>query len=215
MASLVNSVAKLLNKTNVKNRNSTNFLSLKTPLDDLAIQDLILRGKNNDQQAFQELFSKFWDIVYHFLLKRTNNQHDAELLTLETFTKAFDKLSSFDSRYQFESWLFAIARNHHIDYTRKIGKMQDLHSDITPHQLFNVPSEVPNAEDDLIHKEKLDEVLNHLDKLKEDQRSLLEAFYLEDKSLKDISKNFGIPVNNLKVKIFRSRKKLLQLIENA
>lgn len=181
----------------------------------MSIEDLVLLGKNKDQKAYHELFRRFWKPIYHFLLKRTNDEHEAELLSIEVFTKAFDKLASFDLKYQFENWLFTIARNHHIDHTRKIGKQQELHADLTSQQLFNVPSEVPNIEDDLIQKEKLEQVLSHLDKLKEDQRALIEAFYIDDHSLKYISEKFNIPINTVKVKIFRSRKRLLQFLENA
>ncbi|MCY3998653.1 MAG: sigma-70 family RNA polymerase sigma factor [Flavobacteriaceae bacterium] len=181
----------------------------------MSIEELVLLGKNKDQKAYHELFRRFWKPVYHFLLKRTNDEHDAELLSIEVFTKAFDKLTSFDLKYQFENWLFTIARNHHIDHTRKIVKQQDLHADLTAQQLFNVPSEVPTIEDDLILKEKLELVLSHLDKLNDEQRALMEAFYMDDHSLKYISEKFNLPINTVKVKIFRSRKRLLKLLEDA
>lgn len=208
-------VEKELIKRSVKNQLSTNFFLLKSQMDTLSIEDLVHLGKKKEQKAYHELFRRFWKPIYHFLLKRTNDEHDAELLSIEVFTKAFDKLSSFNLNYQFENWLFTIAKNHHIDHTRKVGKQQDLHTDITSQQLFNVPSEVPTIEDDLIQKEKLALVLSHLDKLKEDQRALMEAFYIDDHSLKQVSEKFNLPINTVKVKIFRSRKRLLQLLKNV
>ena len=53
------------------------------------------------------------------MLKRTENETDAEDITIETFVKAFDKISTYNSEFQFNTWLIAIAKNVHIDMLRK------------------------------------------------------------------------------------------------
>ena len=58
----------------------------------MEIEKAIERAKNNDQKAFNYLLDVFWDNVYGFQLKRTENENDAEDITIQTFSKAFDKI---------------------------------------------------------------------------------------------------------------------------
>jgi len=56
----------------------------------LEIEDAIKKAKKNDQIAFNFLLDTFWNDVYAFQLKRTQNENDAEDITIQTFSKAFD-----------------------------------------------------------------------------------------------------------------------------
>jgi RNA polymerase sigma-70 factor (ECF subfamily) len=51
------------------------------------------------------------------MLKRTENETNAEDITIETFSKAFDKIATYNSEFQFNTWL--IGKNVHIDLLRK------------------------------------------------------------------------------------------------
>ena len=74
----------------------------------MEIDEAILRAKKNDQKAFNFLLDTFWDNVYGFQLKRTHNENDAEDITIQTFSKAFDKIDTFDVNRTFKTWLIAI-----------------------------------------------------------------------------------------------------------
>ena len=75
----------------------------------------IEKAKLGDQTAFTFLLDYYWNEVYGFMLVRTENETDAEDITIETFSKAFDKIASYNSEFQFNTWLIAIAKNVHID----------------------------------------------------------------------------------------------------
>ena len=85
----------------------------------MEISQAIEKAQENNQIAFNFLLDKFWNDVYGFLLKRTENENDAEDITIEAFSRAFDKISSFDSKYKFKTWLITIAKNLHVDFLRK------------------------------------------------------------------------------------------------
>ena len=85
----------------------------------MEIKNYIDKAKNGDQIAFTFLLDFYWNEVYGFMLKRTENETDAEDIVIETFSKAFDKLASYNSEFQFNTWLIAIAKNVHIDLLRK------------------------------------------------------------------------------------------------
>ena len=50
---------------------------------------------------------------------RTQNENDAEDITIQTFSKAFDKINTYDENYKFKTWLITISKNIHIDLVRK------------------------------------------------------------------------------------------------
>lgn len=65
------------------------------------------------------MLDNFWNDVYGFLLKRTENENDAEDITIQTFSRAFDKIDSYKEKYKFKTWLITIAKNIHVDFLRK------------------------------------------------------------------------------------------------
>ena len=85
----------------------------------MEIEKAIEKAKNNDQKAFNYLLDKFWDDVYGFQLKRIENENDAEDITIQTFSKAFDKIDTYNPEYKFKTWLITISKNLHIDFLRK------------------------------------------------------------------------------------------------
>ncbi len=75
--------------------------------------------KFNDQNAFAELMANYKNSIYFTILKMIKDPDDAEDLTIEAFSKAFNKLDKFKKDYTFSTWLFRIATNNTIDFIRK------------------------------------------------------------------------------------------------
>ena len=84
----------------------------------MKVKEAILKAKENNQIAFNYLLETFWNDVFGYMLKRTNNEIDAEDITIEAFFKAFDKINSFNSKFEFKTWLITIAKNTHLDSIR-------------------------------------------------------------------------------------------------
>ena len=101
----------------------------------MEINDIIDKAKQNDQKAFNYLLHTFWDQVYGFQLKRIQNENDAEDVTIQTFSRAFDKIKSYNNNYSFSTWLITISKNIHIDIIRK-EKFEDVFPAYS--QLFNI-----------------------------------------------------------------------------
>jgi len=67
-------------------------------------------AKENNQNAFSFLLNFYWDDVYKFQLKRTNNEIDAEDITIESFAKAFEKINTYNHKYVFKTWLITFLK---------------------------------------------------------------------------------------------------------
>ena len=70
--------------------------------------------KFNDQNAFAELMANYKNSIYFTILKMIKDPDDAEDLTIEAFSKAFNKLDKFKKDYTFSTWLFRIATKNTI-----------------------------------------------------------------------------------------------------
>ena len=80
----------------------------------MELNEAIIKAKENNQMAFNFLLETFWNDVFGFMIKRTQNENDAEDITIETFFKAFDKINSFDSKFKFKTWLITIIDSKYV-----------------------------------------------------------------------------------------------------
>ena len=80
-----------------------------------ALAEKIECAQRGDQHAFRHLLELFWNDVYGFMLQRTQNENEAEDLTIRCFGKAFEKIDSYNPHFGFKTWLTTIAKNLHID----------------------------------------------------------------------------------------------------
>ena len=83
------------------------------------IADLIEKAKKKDQKAFNTLLNTYWSDVYRFQFLKTEDEDEAEDITIKTFAKAFDKINLYNNRYNFKTWLISISKNIFLDHLRK------------------------------------------------------------------------------------------------
>jgi RNA polymerase sigma-70 factor (ECF subfamily) len=174
----------------------------------------IEKAVNGDQIAFTFLLDYFWNEVYGFMLKRTENEADAEDITMETFAKAFDKISTYNIEFQFNTWLIAIAKNVHIDLLRK--KKSSIFIEISDEndlQAYNVADTTPSAEDELIAEQNLSRLLQFIKELKPNYQEVIQLRYFQELSYQEIAEKIGEPLNNVKIKLLRAKKLLAVIIQ--
>lgn len=182
----------------------------------LEIKLIIQRAKDGDQVAFTSLLDKYWNEVYGFMLKRTENETDAEDITIETFSKAFDKLVQYNEEYQFNTWLIAIAKNVHIDMLRKkkISIFTDLNVQDEDHAQ-NVADDSPSAEDQIITEQNLSQLLLYIKELKPHYQEVIQLRYFQELSYQEMANQMDEPLSNIKIKLLRAKKLLAEVIKNS
>lgn len=179
------------------------------------IQSNIDKAKDGDQVAFTFLLDFYWNEVFGFMLKRTENETDTEDIVIETFAKAFDKIGSYNSEYAFNTWLIAIAKNVHIDMLRK--KKSSLFVDIDENNqehTFEIADDTPTAEDELITEQNLSQLLLCIKQLKPAYQEVIQMRYFQEMSYKEMADALDEPLNNIKVKLLRAKKLLSDIISN-
>ena len=154
--------------------------------------------------SFDYLLNSNWEYVFNYLLKKTSNEYISEEITIQSFSKAFEKIHLFNPKYNFKTWIITIANNSYSDYLRK---KKLLFKDLDNQKVENFVSEF-NPEQSMINTEDYDNLNSKIDELKPMYKEMIKYRYIEDLSILEISKKLNQPVNTIKIKIFRAKKLL-------
>lgn len=176
----------------------------------------ISKAKNGNQSAFRFLLNTYWADVYNFQLKRTQSENDAEDISIQTFSKAFDRINTYDEKHSFQTWLIAISKNVYIDLLRK--KNISITTDTSKEQeeqAYLVVDENPTPEDKIITEQNLAELLKNIKKIKPKYQEVIHLRYFQELSYKEISIKISEPMSNVKVKLLRAKKLLAGIIKDS
>lgn len=165
--------------------------------------DKVLQGDTN---AFAYLINKYKDMVYTIAIKIVKSHEDAEEVAQDSFLKAYEKLDSFKGNSKFSTWLYTIVYRNSIT---KIRKKKVTTSDIDDYVMDNYSegSEFPQLEA-IKNGEQQKYVKQAIDRLPEKDALLITLFYMNESSIEEIEQITNLTQSNIKVKLFRARKKL-------
>ncbi len=169
-------------------------------------------AKQGDQSAFTSLLNQYWSEVYHFILKQSGNETDAEDITIETFSKAFSSIETYDDKFAFNTWLLTIARNTHIDLIRKRKNVHFVDITDENQQYNNIIDDSATIEDELIREQNLEIFKNYIRLLKPHYQEVIELRFFQELSYNEIAATLNEPLNNVKIKIMRAKKLLAEII---
>ena len=171
----------------------------------------ITAALSGNQAAYNYLLNSHWNLVYNFQLARTQDEFKAEEITIQTFSKAFNQLHTYDAHYQFGTWLITISKNLQIDLFRKEqSRQRHLESD---NKLNKVIDENPTPEDALITEQNLNELQTLIKKLKPHYQEMINLRYFQEMSYKEMAQKLDEPLGNVKVKLLRARRLLSDSIK--
>lgn len=179
-----------------------------TTIDDQIYIDKILNGDTN---AFAILVDRYKDLVYTLAIRMLKNKEEAEEVSQDTFIKTYKSLNKFKGNSKFSTWIYRVAYNTCLDRLKKNKRQQNTVTidEYTEHQVKTID----NALDKIETQEKEQAIKNCLELLPSEESFLLTLYYFEEQSLDEIAKVVGLTANNVKVKLFRSRKKLATILK--
>ena len=177
-------------------------------ISDDQIINQILEGNSN---VFSVLVDRYKDLVFTLALRMVKNREEAEEVSQDTFIKVFKSLNKFKGKSKFSTWIYKIAYNTCLDRLKRIKREYNVVAidEFTEHEVKTMDNALQKMED-FEYKQEIQKCL-HL--LPSQDSFLLTLFYFEEQSLEEISKVVGLTANNVKVKLFRSRKKLATILK--
>lgn len=172
---------------------------------------IITRVLNGERDAFAVLVDRYKDRVFSLVLGIVKERPVAEEVAQDVFVKAFTSLKKFRKESGFSTWLYRIAYNTAVSQTRK-KKIW--------HRTFDEEMELAGSRDEELEKEVAETEKNRQELLQQalaelpaEDKLILMLYYFEEKPVEEISSATGLSISNVKVKLFRIRKRLKSIIE--
>ena len=177
---------------------------------DIYYIEQILAGNSN---SFSYIVDQHKNKAYNLAFRICGNHEEAEEIAQDSFLKAYRSLKSFKMKSSFSTWLYRIVYNTSISHVRIKKKgvlsLEDFPADATDF----IGS---NSSEEEAEKEYRSSLVNFaLQKINEEERGLISLYYYDELSADEISDVTGITKSNIKVKLFRARQKMLEIIEKV
>lgn len=167
--------------------------------------------ENADQRAFGELYDRYSHRVYNKCISFTKSKSEAEDLTHDIFLKAFLKLSTFNQKSSFYTWLYSITYHTCIDYTRKKSSdRQSIVLSVEEIEEQRVKAFHSGSEDDLLQM-KVEYLKKVLETLEPDDKIILLMKYQDDMSISEIQEVFDIGESAAKMRLLRARERAVAI----
>ncbi len=166
---------------------------------------------SGDTKAFAILVDRYKDLVFTLAIRMLKHREEAEEVAQDTFIKVYKSLGKFKGDSKFSTWIYKVAYNTCLDRIKKNKRQinEVAIDEFTEHQVKTID----NALEKLERHEQEQTIQECLQVLPSEDSFLLTLYYFEDLSLEEISKIVDIEANTVKVKLFRSRKKLASILK--
>lgn len=186
----------------------------KEKIDRSALSDetLMIRIRNDDPDAFEELYNRYSTRVLNFLYRLWSRDEDtAQDLLQDTFLRIIDKADYFDETKRFSTWLFTIASNLSKNELRRRGirrdKLRIYGDELSP----SYESDIEQILDRKKLAQGIDREINMLEPI---SRELLELRFREGMTVNEIAVIMDIPAGTVKSRLHHLIKRLTQKLNN-
>lgn len=149
------------------------------------LKRLILDAKNGNSKAFEEIYSELYTPLFQYVYKRLKNKQDTEDIIQMVFIKIWNSINSWKPAHTSPlAFFFTVARTSIIDHFRKKSSKDLVSDEIVQEHIESYDKTMDSVyiNDDV---EKLKKALNELS---EEQREIIELYYMNEFSYKEISK---------------------------
>lgn len=173
--------------------------------EDLEIIHLVLRGNTEE---FRKLIEKYHDMIFRLCRSFLKNTEEAEDAAQEIFIRAFKSIGTFQLEKRFGTWLYAIGVNYLKKRYAKIKRFPEP----TEIKTDLAAADSPGPDEIIELNEQRREIREAVQSLPENIRSVTILYYLEEKSVEEITELMEIGRENVKSRLHRARKKLRKLL---
>lgn len=175
--------------------------------EDIFLVNQVLGGNVN---AFRTIIDLHKDKAFNLAYRMCGSREDAEEIIQDSFLKAYRSLREFRMDSLFATWFYRIVYNTSVSFIRAKKEIIILSGDCFPDSQKYSDTNYFESVSEEEHKRKL--VNYALGKLSEEERGLISLFYYDEHTLAEISEITCENISNIKVKLHRSRKKMLEIL---
>ena len=175
--------------------------------------DEILRASLEEPALFEVLVERYQEPLFRAAIRIVRGREEAQDIVQEAFVKMYRNAEKFQKYegIEFKSWAYKVTINTAITHYRKLKRGEFLAEDPS---VFEEPErEVGDTRFALATDAKA-EVAKVMQQMPDHLRTVLERYYMEDKSYKTIAEEENISIATLKMRLFRAKRVFKKLSEN-
>lgn len=184
---------------------------------------LISSALAGDQGAYTLLMNRYKEglnlYVHEFIDTLRSQEGTIEFaeepqdIVQEAFQKAFQSLATYNSQYRFSTWLYNIARNIAIDYTRK--RKISIGTNLSPEELkgfANIGSGIKNSpEDKMISSQEYRNLIEMIESLDIKYKEPARLRFLNEYEYNEIAQELNLELNTVKTRLRRAKEILKKM----
>jgi RNA polymerase sigma factor (sigma-70 family) len=198
-----------------------------TEMSDKELVRLAVRSKKKldmDNKPFDELSARYMRMLPPYLSRCFEKEskdpskevqsvnlsiQEMDEIVQETLIKAYYKLETYNAKFAFSTWIFRIGLNNTLDLIRKRSRER---METIDEQSEEKGGSISSPEDSMISSQNEERIIALFDSLPETYRETSKLCFLEGLDYKQIAEKQGITEEAVKVRIFRAKQKLTEMI---
>lgn len=169
----------------------------------LSDEELVVLVQKGDEVAFSELMQRYTGKLLRYGRKIISKDTNIGDTVQDVFVTVYKNIKDFDASRKFSPWIYRIAHNAFVDVIRKKAK--------EPLNIFDVDMLIPHPtyKDPLIKEKEFEETRvlleKSLEKLPPSYREIIDLYYYENFSYKEIADILHIPIGTVGIRLSRAR----------
>jgi RNA polymerase sigma-70 factor (ECF subfamily) len=194
--------------------------SVASLLDGLTDAEVMLRVKTGDESAFAFLVQKYRRPMLSFMYRMVRNQAAAEDLAQEVFLRVYRSRETYAANAKFTTWLYRIATNLAVNYARdtrhnrpEVSTSLD-EPDAETGLMPDLPDGTPNAEENILRRERLAAIRGHVQALPERQRLAVVMHKYQGMDYRQIADVLHLSESATKSLLFRAYESLREKLKD-
>lgn len=159
---------------------------------------LIDRARHGERAAFGELYDRYVDAVYRYVVLRVRDDAEAEDVTSDVFVKAMVALPRYEPRQAFLAWLYRIARNAVIDRTRLAYRRTETPLTEPIAEMAPAADELADPEARALAGDRRERLREALSRLHADQQDVIVLRFVVGLSAEEVGAVVGKPASTVR-----------------
>ncbi|MGU9938809.1 RNA polymerase sigma factor [Empedobacter brevis] len=179
---------------------------LENIADDILVYKIV---ETKNQHLFGILYDRYAHAVYNKCLSFVEEQEEAQDMTHDIFVKLFVKLKTYQSKSKFSTWLYSFTYNFCVNHIQRKIKEERKNYSVTDDLIDNYNDEL--IDDKEIFELKIEKLTQSLKELDVEDKSILLMKYQDEFSIKEISDTLEIGESATKMRLNRTKNRLLKI----
>jgi RNA polymerase sigma-70 factor (ECF subfamily) len=175
-------------------------------------QRLIKRCQSGDSQAMEQLVRQYQNQVYNIAYGMLGNPEDAQDLSQDVFLCVWEKISQFQFKSRFSTWLYRIVTNLCINEKNRQRRRQTVPMEMDDSQAWT-PVDYVTPEREALLTERQEMLQAALAQLKPDYRRILVLREMEDMAYDELAKVLGCSIGRVKSRLHEARMELRTILQ--